>query len=326
MNEAKEIVTLKKVTKNYSQGILEVAALRGLDPSVGRGEFTAISGPSGSGKTTTLNLIGALDVPTSGSVIIEGRDLVAQYILLYENSGGEDIEKVVDFNYEKVNVVFELKSSYSRDITHIEKMASGYIEENFTDDQTGHLTGSGDLIVAISHYIIKSQLISLATSIIVVFLMLIFVFRSIRAGLYSIIPLVFTIFTNFTLMKIFGVSLDVATAMIASMGLGIGIDYAIHFVSRYRIEVYRGEKVDNAIKNTMHSTGRAIVFNALAVAFGFLVLTLSNFIPIMNVGWLVAATMIVSASATLIVLPCLISIFGLKEKVSSKIFEGRNIS
>ncbi len=258
--------------------------------------------------------------------IIEGRDLVAQYILLYENSGGEDIEKVVDFNYEKVNVVFELKSSYSRDISHIEKMASGYIKENFTDGQTGHLTGSGDLIVAISHYIIRSQLISLTISIIVVLLMLVIVFRSIMAGLYSILPLVFTIFTNFTLMKVFGVSLDVATAMIASMGLGIGIDYAIHFVSRYRIEVYKGKNADDAIKSTMHSTGRAIVFNALAVALGFMVLIFSNFMPIMNVGWLVAATMIVSALATLIVLPCLISLFGLNEKATAKVFGGRNIS
>jgi len=69
------IVELHDVTKTYKQGALEVHALRGLDLRVEAGEFTAICGPSGSGKTTALNLIGALDVPTSGRVLVEGRDL-----------------------------------------------------------------------------------------------------------------------------------------------------------------------------------------------------------------------------------------------------------
>ena len=71
----KPIVELVDVVKNYRQGALDVHALRRLTLEVGPGEFTAISGPSGSGKTTTLNLIGALDAPTSGTVRLEGRDL-----------------------------------------------------------------------------------------------------------------------------------------------------------------------------------------------------------------------------------------------------------
>ena len=69
------VVALRDVTKLYSQGSLEVQALRGLDLTVGKGEFTALIGPSGSGKTTTLNLVGGLDTPTSGSVTVEGVDL-----------------------------------------------------------------------------------------------------------------------------------------------------------------------------------------------------------------------------------------------------------
>ena len=68
-------IELREVTKNYRQGALDVKALRGLSLSVGKGEFTALCGPSGSGKTTALNLIGALDRPTSGTVALEGREL-----------------------------------------------------------------------------------------------------------------------------------------------------------------------------------------------------------------------------------------------------------
>jgi putative ABC transport system ATP-binding protein len=74
---ATPVVELKGVTKDYRQGVVPVHALRGLDLTVWKGEFVAICGPSGSGKTTALNLIGALDTATSGSVKLEGHDLNA---------------------------------------------------------------------------------------------------------------------------------------------------------------------------------------------------------------------------------------------------------
>ncbi len=69
------IVKIEGVHKNYRQGEVEVKALRGLDLTVDPGEFLAITGPSGSGKTTALNLIGALDEPSEGTVIVDGHDL-----------------------------------------------------------------------------------------------------------------------------------------------------------------------------------------------------------------------------------------------------------
>ncbi|MEZ4381866.1 MAG: ABC transporter ATP-binding protein [Nannocystaceae bacterium] len=69
------LVKLEGVTKTYRQGKIEVHALRGLDLEVYPGEFLALTGPSGSGKTTALNIIGALDTPSSGRVLLEGRDL-----------------------------------------------------------------------------------------------------------------------------------------------------------------------------------------------------------------------------------------------------------
>jgi len=74
-NEADPIVVLEGVHKTYRQGEVEVKALRGFDLRVQPGEFLALTGPSGSGKTTALNLIGALDEPSEGKVLVDGRDL-----------------------------------------------------------------------------------------------------------------------------------------------------------------------------------------------------------------------------------------------------------
>ena len=80
MNEQRNgevVVELRAVSKVYRQGNVDVHALRSLDLTVTRGEFTALVGPSGSGKTTTLNLVGGLDAPTAGTVLLEGADLGA---------------------------------------------------------------------------------------------------------------------------------------------------------------------------------------------------------------------------------------------------------
>ncbi|MBT3312569.1 MAG: ABC transporter ATP-binding protein [Desulfobacterales bacterium] len=77
MNDIKQVpvVELKDVTRTYRQGDVDVNALRGLTLTINKGEFTAVCGPSGSGKTTILNIIGALDVASSGKVSVEGKDL-----------------------------------------------------------------------------------------------------------------------------------------------------------------------------------------------------------------------------------------------------------
>jgi len=69
------LIQFEAVTKVYTKGALETHALRGLDLQIHPGEFVALWGPSGSGKTTALNLIGALDVPTTGRITVEGREL-----------------------------------------------------------------------------------------------------------------------------------------------------------------------------------------------------------------------------------------------------------
>ena len=75
MSATPPVVSFQGVTKTYRQGNVDVQALRGMDLTIQQGEFVALWGPSGSGKTTALNMIGALDTPSSGTVTLDGKDL-----------------------------------------------------------------------------------------------------------------------------------------------------------------------------------------------------------------------------------------------------------
>ncbi len=95
-------------------------------------------------------------------------------------------------------------------------------------------------------------------------------------------------------------------AIIASIVLGIGVDYSVHFLSRYKQLRNKGIDFKEAIIETLDTSGRAIVFNSFAVAIGFLVLLLSSFWPVIHMGWIVSANMILSALLTLILLPAIL--------------------
>jgi putative ABC transport system ATP-binding protein len=71
------IVSVTNVSKIYKLGKTEVPALRGVSLQIDQGEFLSVAGPSGSGKTTLLNLVGCVDTPTAGSVVVDGKDTTA---------------------------------------------------------------------------------------------------------------------------------------------------------------------------------------------------------------------------------------------------------
>ena len=97
----KSIIELKRVWKTYKMGESNVHALRGIDFSVQLGEFVAIQGPSGSGKSTAMNLIGCLDVPTRGDVLLDGHDISR----LSESDLAQIRGRKIGFIFQKFNLI-----------------------------------------------------------------------------------------------------------------------------------------------------------------------------------------------------------------------------
>jgi len=99
-------------------------------------------------------------------------------------------------------------------------------------------------------------------------------------GLIACTPIVLTVLINFGTMAITGIPLDVATTMIASVAIGTGVDYSIHFANRLRRALGQNESMEAALRLTLSQVGKAITANALSVALGFLVLILSSTVTI----------------------------------------------
>ncbi len=167
-------------------------------------------------------------------------------------------------------------------------------------------TGMPIIYMDIDKKIMRSQALSLSIAIFLVFLLLSFQLKSLIGGLISISPIILTILINFILMTVLNIPLDIVTVMIGSVAVGIGIDYTIHFINRFKHEMGKNKSELEALDKTLETTGKAILINAISVMMGFLVLVLGNIVPMQRFGYLIAFTMITSALGAITFLPALI--------------------
>ncbi len=236
--------------------------------------------------------------------IPDTRNAVAQELLLYEMSGDpSDLESFVNYDYDKAKISVRMSSVSSSELGKVVEKAEEKAKKIAGDKFDVQVTGSSYLFKVLTDLLVRGQITSLAIALLAVAVLIGFFFLSARYGLMSTIPLGFTIAVNFGLMGLLGIPLDSATTMLASIAIGTGVDYTIHFISRYRQGLEEGESPENAVINSTRTTGQAISYNVIAVAAGFGVLIASSFTPIATLGALVALTMVLSGGSALTLLP-----------------------
>jgi uncharacterized protein len=238
-----------------------------------------------------------------------GKAKVGQFLLLYEMSGGEDLYRSVDFPYQRANLHLHVTSNNSDDYKRIMDKVLADTAEVFPDGSVNiGITGAGAINLKVVQYLVFGQISSLALSLVIVFFMLAFLFKSWVDAAIGMIPLAITVTANFAVMAVGQIPLNMGTALIASVIIGVGVDYSIHLIHRFRLEQKRNGRFDSAMEVTMDTSGRAIGFNALAVGGGFAVLAFSSFRPVVYLGLLVPYVMVVNAVAALVVIPACLSL------------------
>ncbi len=240
-------------------------------------------------------------------VIPQSRNLIAQYLLLYSFTGStSDLDRYVDYDYQKAQIIVRIDRVSTTEINNLIHDIEHYI--NLHHDRTvfTSVTGFASVMGILIDFLVKGQIYSLSISIFLVFLITSVVFRSIKGGLVSTLPLAMAIILVFGLMGYAHIELNAATAMLSSIMIGVGIDYTIHFLWHLREYIRNGQELIPAIYSTMVHSGKGIIYNALSVIVGFSVLLLSTFMPIAFFGFLIVFSISMCLFGALAILPALI--------------------
>lgn len=245
--------------------------------------------------------------------------LVGQYFFLYESSDGRGVFDTVDPTYQTARIIV---FNHSDQATVIEKTLDDvlpYARSILPDEIQIEASGFGELMVSTKNEVIFGQATSLIISLFGVIVLLSIMFKSLKLGILGATPLALTVYLNFSIMPFIGMELDVGTALVAAIAIGVGVDYAIHFISRFIKHRKLGETTEQAIEAALQAVFRPIMFNTLVLSLGFSVLGLSTFAALANLGYLVAMTMLISAFSTLFILPSLVRTFSVNlSSVNSK--------
>jgi hydrophobe/amphiphile efflux-3 (HAE3) family protein len=192
-----------------------------------------------------------------------------------------------------------------------------YINNNPYQEINVNSSGVDLIYVSLVDYTVRSQLMSIAISVFIVFIIISITFKSFVHGLFGLIPIIFGLLLNFGAMSYFRIPLDFITAMIASIAVGLGVDNSIHYLIRFartRHTLPLAERIRGALINS----GIPIFFTSFTLIAGFCVLLFSSFKPILYFGLLISVTMIGCFIGVIFVLPASLHFFKPK-----KIIEGR---
>ncbi|MFA6618498.1 MAG: MMPL family transporter [Candidatus Neomarinimicrobiota bacterium] len=235
------------------------------------------------------------------------RDAIAQYLELYYMSGDpDDFEQMIDFTNEKAQIIVRINKADG----YIIKSVVSQIEEMTRNDHEVTMLGGQALITSdMNLAIVNGQIKSLIFAIISIMIILMLVFRSIPAGIFAVLPLLLAEAILFGLMGYAGIRLDAATALLSSVMIGVGVDYTIHFLWRYRDEYKENHDAKESIRKALVGSGKGIIFNAFSVMMGFAALVFSSFIPIQYFGFLVVISIVVCLVAALILIPAMCIVF-----------------
>ncbi|MGE4519678.1 MAG: RND family transporter [Desulfobacteraceae bacterium] len=247
---------------------------------------------------------------------------IESYISVYpgrdDNDDGvaDDFEPYVDRYFKSTNILARIWEKEGRLISsgimnHIDEKISSYLDENLPQGYTYKTAGEPKIIVKLSEYVVNGQIMSLSFSLISVSIIVFLLFRNFYAAVVSLIPICSAVLFNFGIMGWLGIRLDLATSIIASITIGIGIDDTVHFLNTYRHSCRQGLSSEEAVFLTLNKAGKAIIYTTLALTFGFLVLVISSFKPIIYFALLIAGTMISATVGALVFLPAVIIAFNL---------------
>ncbi len=256
---------------------------------------------------SVAKLISEINLAIAGQrEVPEDLAMVEQMWFLLE--GNEVMQRFVNEDLSEGIIISKFKSPDNESKIIFAKYMDEFIKQNSREGCEIQITGMPFVDITMDRSLINSQLGSISIAIIFVIIIVGLMLRSLKNGLFASIPIIAAIIILFGVMGLTGISLNIATVLVASVALGIGIDYSIHIISHFNDIFEKSGELEQSIRKTLLISGNAIIINVISVSAGFLVLVFSDMVPLQYFGILIAISMLSSSLGAMTLLPAILII------------------
>ncbi|MGC1511253.1 efflux RND transporter permease subunit [Ketobacter sp.] len=238
--------------------------------------------------------------------IPESADLISQYLLVYELSGGEDLYTYVTRDFSQAVLQIRTQLTDTSELAKFEAQMQEYLNANPLYLSERSNTGMGALYLKLMTYISDSQILGFSIALTVITLLFAIIFSSVKMGLISMIPNIAPIMVVGGLMGWTGTYLDYSKLLIAPVALGIAVDDTIHMMTRFKLEFERVGDYRKAFVITFNEAGRALVITSVTLACGWSAMLMSTMEVTFWFSVLLSSTIALALLADLFVTPLLI--------------------
>jgi hypothetical protein len=241
----------------------------------------------------------------------DNRNEVAQNLFIFEMSGGdpEDLFKFVTSDYRRANLWVQLTEGDNKSVAGVVNEADEYLSTNEPPLPIEvHWAGLPYVNIVWQEKMVSGMRSSLLSSFAVVYIMMSILFRSLRWGVISMLPLTITIMAIYAFIGYINKPYDMPVAVLSSLTLGLSVDFAIHYIQRSRTLFKRIGEFRETLEAVFSGPARAISRNVLVIAIGFVPMFFSSLVPYITVGSFFFAIMLVSGAVTLILLPAITTV------------------
>jgi len=256
---------------------------------------------------SVADLVAELNYTITGErAVPEDEEQIQQLWFLLD--GNEALERLINEDLTEAIIISKFKSPDNTSKQVFADYMNDFIAENESPDYSISITGMPFVDIVMDRSLIKSQIGSIIIALVFIIILLGFILKSVKQGLLATVPIICTMIILFGFMGITGITLNIATVLVASVALGIGIDYSIHIIMQFNKLIKTESDSTAALSQSISSSGKAIIINFLSVSCGFLVLVFSEMVPLVYFGILIAISMFSSGIGALTLLPVLLKL------------------
>ncbi len=240
--------------------------------------------------------------------ITENDALIPQEFLLFENSGSDDLEDLVDSSMSKARLTFKLPWMEAGEYGELSDELTALMKAELGDDVEITITGMVPLFQRTLSAAMSSMAVSYIVAFVLIAIMMIILLGSVRIGLTSMVPNVLPVVLTIGFMGMVNMPLDMFTMLVGAIVIGLSVDDTVHFFHNFAKYHHQGLETKEAIEQTMLGTGRALIATTIVLSLGFYVYMFASLTNLINFGILAGGAISVALISNIILGPALLTL------------------